>query len=263
MKVIASAAAKGGVGKTSITVNLAVLAARHGHRTLLWDLDPQGAATHCLRARSRIKGGAVRVLGGKRDLSALVVDTMIDGLRVLPADPSLRTAESVLAERRWPERAIRKLLRPLAGDHDLVVLDCPPGLGLLAEAAFAATDLVLTPIVPSPLAARGFAQTLEFFEANDVDADVLAVLSMVDRRKVLHRQVLADLHASLDTVHGSDGSEGSGSAGRLARAVIPLSDAVERMGVEQMPSVLASPRCLASAALVELWSEVAALLDLG
>lgn len=252
MKVIASAAAKGGVGKTSIAVNLAVLAARHGHRTLLWDLDPQGAATHCLRVGTRIKGGAARVLGGKRDVSGLVVDSLIDGLSVLPADPTLRTAEAVLVERRWPDRAIRKLLRPLGGDHDLVILDCPPGLGLLAEAAFAAADLVLTPIVPSPLAVRGLTQTLEFFDANDVDADVLAVLSMVDRRKVLHRQVLAQ-------VQGSDVSEGSQ---HFARAVIPLSDAVERMGLEQMPSVLASPHCLASRAMGDLWAEVEALLDL-
>ena len=246
MKVIASAAAKGGVGKTSIAVNLAVLAARAGLRTLLWDLDPQAASTHCLRLNVASNGGAAKMLGGNRDLDAFVRPSFVDRLDVVPADSTLRSAEAVLAERRWPDRAIRKLLRPLAGDYDLAFLDCPPGLGLLAEAAFGAADLVLTPIVPAPLAIRGLEQTLAFFEANDVDAELLAVLSMVDRRKVLHRQVLGRVE----------------SCEHFAASVIPLSDAVERMGLEQMPSVLASPRCGSSVAFGSLWEEICEALDL-
>ncbi|MCZ7628057.1 MAG: AAA family ATPase [Microthrixaceae bacterium] len=65
MKVIATAAAKGGVGKTSIAVNLAVLAARAGVRSLLWDLDPQAASTHCLRMNVTMNGGAAKMLGGE------------------------------------------------------------------------------------------------------------------------------------------------------------------------------------------------------
>lgn len=246
MKVIASAAAKGGVGKTSIAVNLATLAARAGFRTLLWDLDPQAASTHCLRLAVTMNGGAAKMLGGNRDLDAFVRASFIERLDVVPADSTLRSAEAVLAERRWPDRAIRKLLRPLAGDYDVVILDCPPGLGLLAEATFGAADLVLTPIVPAPLAIRGLEQTIEFFEANDVDAELLAVLSMVDRRKVLHRQVIGRVEESE----------------HFADAVIPLSDAVERMGLEQMPSVLASPRSLSTTELSNLWTEICELLDL-
>lgn len=246
MKVIASAAAKGGVGKTPIAVNLAVLAARAGFRTLLWDLDPQAASTHCLRLNVASNGGAAKMLGGNRDLDAFVRPSFVDRLDVVPADSTLRSAEAVLAERRWPDRAIRKLLRPLAGDYDLAFLDCPPGLGLLAEAAFGAADLVLTPIVPAPLAIRGLEQTLAFFEANDVDAELLAVLSMVDRRKVLHRQVLGRVESS----------------GHFAATAIPLSDAVERMGLEQMPSVLASPRSGSSVAFDNLWKEIGEALDL-
>ena len=58
MRVVAVAGAKGGVGKTAAAVNLSMISARHGFRTLLWDLDPQGAATHCYRARAKVKGGA-------------------------------------------------------------------------------------------------------------------------------------------------------------------------------------------------------------
>lgn len=246
MKVIALAAAKGGVGKTSIAVNLAVLAARAGFRTLLWDLDPQAASTHCLRLTVTMNGGAAKMLGGRRDLDAFVRASFVERLDVVPSDSTLSSAEAVLAERRWPDRAIRKLLRPLAEDYDVVILDCPPGLGLLAEAAFGAADLVLTPIVPAPLAIRGFDQTLDFFEAHESDADLLAVLSMVDRRKVLHRQVL-------ERVESSE---------HFAGVVVPLSDAVERMGLEQMPSALASPRCLSSTALGDLWAEIRVVLGL-
>lgn len=246
MKVIASAAAKGGVGKTSIAVNLAVLAAREGRRTLLWDLDPQGAATHCLRVEQRLKGGAAKLFGGKRDLDAFVHRCFVENLDVVPADRDLRSTEAILSDRRWPHRAIAKLLAPVAGDYDVAVLDCPPGLGLLFEAALAACDVVVTPIVPAPLAIRGLEQTIELAEATGTDADLLAVLSMVDRRKVLHRQVL-------DRVADNE---------YFASAAIPLSDAVERMGLEQMPSVLASPRCLSSSALAGLWSELVDLLEL-
>lgn len=246
MRVIASAAAKGGVGKTSIAVNLAVLAAREGRRTLLWDLDPQAASTHCLRVDAKLKGGAAKLFGGKRDLGALAQSTFVDGLDLVPADRDLRVTDAVLSERRWPDRAVRKLLSAVSGDYDVVVLDCPPGLGLLAEAVFAAADVVLTPIVPAPLAIRGLEQTIDFAEGVGADVELMAVLSMVDRRKVLHRQVLA-------RVAGNE---------QFADAVVPLSDPMERMGLEQMPSVLSSPRCLSTTALRELWSEVSEVLDL-
>ena len=154
MRVVAVAGAKGGVGKTAAAVNLAMLSAEVGFRTLLWDLDPQGAATHCYRARARVKGGATRLLGGKRDLEAYVRHTDYDRLDLLPADPSFRVVDTILATRRWPDRVLRKLLRPLDGSYDVVILDCAPGLGVVTESVVAASDLVLAPIIPAPLAVR-------------------------------------------------------------------------------------------------------------
>ena len=126
MRVVAVAGAKGGVGKTAAAVNLAMLSAEAGFRTLLWDLDPQGAATHCYRARARVKGGATRLLGGKRDLEAYVRHTDYDRLDLLPADPSFRVVDTILATRRWPDRVLRKLL------HD--PQEVRPGRGLPAAA---------------------------------------------------------------------------------------------------------------------------------
>lgn len=246
MRVVAVAGAKGGVGKTATAVNLAKLAADVGYRTLLWDLDPQGAATHCYRARARVKGGASRLLGGKRDLEAYVRHTDYDRLDLLPADPSFRVVDTILSTRRWPDRVLRKLLRPLDGTYDVVILDCAPGLGVVTESVLSASDLVLAPIIPAPLAVRSLDQLDEFVQLNRPGLPLLAFLSMLDERKVLHRQVIAQVRGDR----------------RFALAAVPMSSAVERMGLEQIPAVLASPQNLAAIAYKRLWAEVEDRLDL-
>jgi cellulose biosynthesis protein BcsQ len=240
MRVIAVAGAKGGVGKTAVAVNLAILSARSGRRTLLWDLDPQAAATHCYRLKAKVKGGAGRMLGGKRDLHAFVRDTEYEGLSVVPADRTFRVVDTVLSARRWPDRAIRKLVRPVAEDYDVAILDCAPGLGVMAESVFTASDLVLAPIIPAPLSLRSLDQMSEFIDEHNPGLPLLAVLSMVDRRKVLHRQML----------------EKVADDRRFSSAAIPLSSSVERMGLEQVPAVLASPRNLSARAFRTLWADV-------
>lgn len=239
MRVVAVAGAKGGVGKTAAAVNLAMLSAASGYRTLLWDLDPQGAATHCYRARARVKGGATRLLGGKRDLVAFVRTTDYLRLDLLPADPSLRVVDTILSTRRWPERVVRKLVRPLDRAYDVVFLDCAPGLGVVTESVVAASDLVLAPIIPAPLAVRSLDQLEEFVNAHRPGLPLLAFLSMLDERKVLHRQIVDQVRADR----------------RFGLAAVPVSAAVERMGLEQVPAVVASPRNLAATAYRRLWAE--------
>lgn len=246
MRVIAVAGAKGGVGKTAVAVNLAILSARSGRRTLLWDLDPQAAATHCYRLRAKVKGGAGRMLGGKRDLQAFVRTSEYDHLDVVPADKTFRVVDTVLSARRWPDRAVRKLIRPVAGDYDVAVLDCAPGLGVMAESVFTASDLVLAPIIPAPLSLRSLDQMSDFIDEHNDGLPLLAVLSMVDRRKVLHRQML----------------EKVADDRRFSGAAIPLSSSVERMGLEQVPAVLASPRNLSAKAFTRLWSDVEDRLEI-
>lgn len=246
MRVVAIAGAKGGVGKTAAAVNLAVLAAESGFRTLLWDLDPQGAATHCFRAKARVKGGASRLLGGKRDLHTYVRRTDVELLDLLPADPSFRVVDTVLSSRRWPDRVIRKLLRPLDPTYDVVILDCAPGLGVATESVLAAADLVLAPIIPAPLSLRSLDQLSDFVDSHRAGLPVLAFLSMLDERKVLHRQVVAQVRGDR----------------RFALAAVPVSSAVERMGMEQVPAIVASPTNLAAVAYRRLWAEVEDRLDL-
>jgi len=247
MRVIAVAGAKGGVGKTAVAVNLAMLSAQAGHRTLLWDLDPQAAATHCYRLKAKVKGGAGRMLGGKRDLQAFIRTTDFDHLDVVPSDNTFRAVDQVLSTRRWPDRAIKKLLRPVATDYDIVILDCAPGLGVMAESVFAASDLVVAPVIPAPLSLRSLDQVSDFLAEHRPGLPLLAVLSMVDRRKVLHRQML-------ERVKGDS---------RFSIAAVPLSSSVERMGLEQIPAVLASPRNLSAKAFIRLWADVEDRIDVG
>jgi chromosome partitioning protein len=103
MKVIATYSIKGGVGKTTTAVNLAAEAAATGVRTLLWDLDPQGAATFLLRVKPRVKGGAERLAGTKGELDPHVRGTDQPGLHLVPADFSLRHPRPAPGRHQTPD----------------------------------------------------------------------------------------------------------------------------------------------------------------
>ena len=128
MKVVATYSIKGGVGKTSAAVNLAALAARDGRRTLLWDLDPQGAASFLLRVKPKVKGGGAKLVRGRRDPLDVLKGTDVEGLDLLPADFSYRHLDLVLDKSKQPLRGLGRVLAPLAdglrpGDPGLRAID--------------------------------------------------------------------------------------------------------------------------------------------
>ena len=242
MKVVATYNIKGGVGKTSAAVNLAALAAGHGLRTLLWDLDPQGAASYLFRVRPKVRGGGRKLVRGKSDVADVLRGTDVEGLDLLPADFSYRHMDLVLDEAGKPIRQLRKVLAPLAEHYDLVVLDCPPSISLVSESVFDAADALLVPLIPSTLTLRTFQQLGEFVDAEvDRRPEIVAFFSMVDRRKRLHREVVETL---------PDGR------GDIARTAIPAATEVELMGVERSPVVVHAPRSRGARAYAELWSEL-------
>src|SRR3712207_4134002 len=151
VKVVATYSIKGGVGKTSAAVNLGALAARAGRRTLLWDLDPQGAATFLLRIRPKVKGGGRKLVRGRRDPVDALRGTDVEGLDLLPADFSYRHLDLVLDREKRPAEGLGRVLEPLAGDYDLAILDCAPSISLVSESVFRAADVLLVPLVPSTL----------------------------------------------------------------------------------------------------------------
>ena len=111
MKILATYNIKGGVGKTAACVNLAYQAAREGARTIIWDLDPQGAATFCFRVRQRVKGRARRLVRGGHELDVLARGTDFINLDLLPSDFTYRKMDRLLEEHKKPTRQLLKLLR--------------------------------------------------------------------------------------------------------------------------------------------------------
>lgn len=246
MRVVGTYGIKGGVGKTSAAVNLATLAAGDGRRTLLWDLDPQGAAGYLLRVKPKVKGGSLGLLTGHRDLDDAVKSTSVEGLDLLPADVTIREADHVLEDAKRPDRQLGRLLKTVRDSYDVVFLDCPPGLSLLSENVFAAVDVLLLPLIPTPLSLRTYEQLLTFL--TDLDGPqprVHPFFSMVDGRKRLHAEVRAELMRSTTAV---------------LTAWIPAASAIERMALTRAPLVVSEPSSRPAQAYRDLWSELSGLL---
>ena len=243
MKILASYNIKGGVGKTATAVNIAHLAARDGRRVLLWDLDPQAAASFLLRVRPRVKGGGAALIKGSRDLDAAIKGTDFERLDLLPADFTYRNLDLILDATKKPTQRLARLLRPLAAEYDLVVLDCPPGISLLSESVLHAADVLLVPLIPTTLSVRTLDQLSEFISGfNGHRPKVLAFCSMIDRRKRLHLEIAERLPTERPDV---------------ARTVIPALSLIERMSVERAPVTAFAPRSTAARQYAALWAEVA------
>ncbi|SDG41990.1 ParA family protein [Microbacterium pygmaeum] len=240
MKVIAVYSVKGGVGKSTTAVNLAWEAASK-HRVLLWDLDPQGSATFLLDVKPKLRGGAEALLQGRSKIADAVRATGVPGLDVLPGDESYRDLELVLDQAKHSEGRIDRALGSLSGDYDVIVLDCPPGSSLLAQNVIRAADVVVLPLVPSPLSARSLEQVRDIVRAEKHPPAVLAFLSMVDRRKTAHRAAIENLAAVEPEV---------------IDVAVPHSVVVERMGYERVPVGASAPSSEAARAYATLWKAV-------
>lgn len=250
MHTLACYAIKGGVGKTAGAVNLAWLAAEQGYRVILWDLDPQGAASFYLGVKARVKGAGGKLLKDKDGLAERLRPSAHANLDLLPADFRYRHMERQLDAHKKPERRLERLLDGLEKQADLVILDCPPSVSLVSENILAAADALLTPVIPTPLSLRTLTQM------RDLGAEVAAglkrpptpiwpYLSMIDRRKRLHREIAAQLaQAEPDLMDGA----------------IPYNSAVERMGLERQPLPLFAPRNPATQAFRALWRDLDARL---
>ncbi len=202
MKIYATYNIKGGVGKTTAAVNLAHLAAADGARTLLWDLDPQGAASFLFRIKPRVKGGGEALIRGTRTLDGAIKGTDFERLDLIPADFTYRNMDLLLdGAAKKPARKLARLLEPLAAEYDTVFLDCPPGISLVSENVMHAADVLLVPLIPTTLSVRTLNQLTDFVAGFNGDRPaVRAFFSMVDRRKRLHTDTIKDLLAERSVV---------------------------------------------------------------
>src|SRR4029453_4122206 len=136
---------------------LAYLASASGRRTLLWDLDPQGAATYLFRVRPRVRGGSHGLVSGRHPVDDAVKATDFDNLDLLPADFTYRNMDLDLDDAKKRTRRLDQLLSGVAAAYDLAFLDCPPSVSLVSENVLRAADVLLVPLIPATLSLHTYA----------------------------------------------------------------------------------------------------------
>lgn len=239
MKIIAIYSSKGGVGKTATAVNLSYGSARSGKRTLLCDMDPQGAAGYYYRIRPKDSYNRKQFLKG--ELAPFIRGTDFENLDLLPAHFSFRNLDLALDEHGAKSDALKRVFASVKDDYDILILDCPPNMTLLSENILETADLVVTPVIPTTLSILSFAQLIKLADKLDVSRKkMVAFFSMVDRRKNMH----------LDTI------EKFGRKKAFLNAEIPSLADVEKMGIYRQPVAASAPASPAAAAYEQLWLEV-------
>lgn len=198
--IIAMCNQKGGVGKTTSTINIGASLAAFGRKVLLVDLDPQGALSAGLGISHDELD--VTVYNLLVDSSASILDAIhsspVDGLDVVPANIDLSAAEIQLVNEVGREQALARALRPVMRDYDFIIVDCQPSLGLLTVNALSCADSVIIPVESEYFSLRGLALLMDTVDKVrdrlNFKLEVLGILvTMFDRRTLHAREVMERL----------------------------------------------------------------------
>jgi cellulose biosynthesis protein BcsQ len=227
---------KGGVGKTTFAINLSwTSAAISKRRTLLWDLDPQAASSWLLSTDSVSRDAAQAIFSKDVDIHKLIQPSTVPGLDLIAADTSLRGLDHLFREMDKKKR-LAKLIDTLGKDYDRIILDCPPGLTETSEQVLRAADLIVIPVIPSPLAQRAMGEVARYLvQRGGAHAPILPVYSMVDRRRSLHRKAMED---------------------QPGWRAVPMASVIEQMTVRRKPLGAFAPNSPAAKEFAGLWAMI-------
>ena len=197
-KVISVANQKGGVGKTTTTVNLSTLLAKKGKKVLLIDTDPQGNATSGLGVTKELELSVYDVLVGDTTFAETIENTAIKNLRICPSNISLAGAEVQLVSMMSREQRLKVKLDEVKDQYDYILIDCPPSLGLITLNAFTASDSVLIPVQCEYFALEGITQLLKAvkFTQMNLNSNLKiegVLLTMFDARLNLGLEVVEEI----------------------------------------------------------------------
>jgi len=204
-KTISVANQKGGVGKTTTSVNLAAALAAKGNRVLIIDLDPQGMATSSLGKKKERQKGLYQSLMNGRPMMDVIEGASMDNLYICPCSPELSGAEVELFSMQDREKKLKQALEGAKRSFHFIFIDCPPSLGFLTINALTASDSVLIPIQCEFLCMEGLPDLLATFDEvrtyfNPSLSIEGIVLTMFDERTNLSKQVAEEIRRSLKAV---------------------------------------------------------------
>ena len=198
-KIISIANQKGGVGKTTTSINLSTILAKKGRKVLLIDADPQGNASSGVGVdRDDIELSTYDILIDDTDIAKVVKMTNIKNLDICPSNINLAGAEVELVSMMSREHRLKEKLDAIKNDYDFIIIDCPPSLGLITLNAFTASDSVLIPVQCEYYALEGLGQLLNTINLvkkhlnKDIEIEG-ALLTMYDIRTNLSNQVVKEV----------------------------------------------------------------------